>query len=298
MRKIRYTSACPGGYPYLDFKAKADAPYMPLCATVIFCCLVAALAMQLVCLRGPDSWEGRFGNEVLLVMGLCSAACILQLNFRRPGQQSVVQATSEMFMNNVMLPDYVDLWLERSRRNSCEVAFLWLLSVFKETAIVLWTSAEIHLGKVVIHMAIFATVATTFSAVSLYFLVVCSAQAAMVDHYSAKAADLSQDYRVLRHRWDQIQAILRRSARCLTPCLMIVTLIPVIVVVTSTLELIMDNESDSKRIVLELFPKTFGLLGIIRVLARIGEVTGNCDRLPVFLNSLLLGDGFDQGLLT
>ncbi|CAE8616077.1 unnamed protein product [Polarella glacialis] len=43
-----------------------------------------------------------------------------------------------------------------------------------------------------------------------------------------------------------------------------------------------------------LCKKTFGLLGIIRVRSQIGEVTGNCDRLPVFLNSLLLGHGFNQ----
>ncbi|CAE8710476.1 unnamed protein product [Polarella glacialis] len=114
----------------------------------------------------------------------------------------------------------------------------------------------------------------------------------MVDHFSAKAADLSQEYDVLRHRWDQIQAILRRSAQCLTPSLMILTLSPVIIVVTSTIELFVDSEYDARRILLELFPKTFLLLGIIRVLSRIGEVTGNCDRLPVFLNSLLLGDGW------
>ncbi|CAE8619807.1 unnamed protein product [Polarella glacialis] len=193
---------------------------MPLYAAAIFCCMVAAVAMQLVQLRDPDSLEGRFGNEVVLVMGLCSAACILQLNFRLPGQQSVVQATSEMFMNNVMLPDYVDLWLERSRRSSCEVAFLWFLSVASETAVVLWTSAEHDLG----HLAVFAILAAAYSGVGLYLLLVISAQAAMIDHFSATAADLLQDYKVLRHRWDQIQAILRRSAQCLAPSFLMLTL--------------------------------------------------------------------------
>ncbi|CAE8637723.1 unnamed protein product, partial [Polarella glacialis] len=61
-----------------------------------------------------------------------------------------------------------------------------------------------------------------------------------------------------------------------------------------TIELILDNEADFQRILVKLVPKGFGLLGILRVLARVGEVTGNCDRLPVFLNSSLLGSGFDQ----
>ncbi|CAE8581577.1 unnamed protein product [Polarella glacialis] len=74
---------------------------------------------------------------------------------------------------------------------------------------------------------------------------------------------------------------------------MIITLSPVVVLVTSTMHFMEDSEYDAQRILLELFPKTFVLLGIIRVLSRIGEVTGNCDRLPVFLNSLLLGDGWD-----
>ncbi|CAE8740673.1 unnamed protein product [Polarella glacialis] len=260
---------------------------MTICITAIFYCVVATVGSD------SDSLEGRFGSEVITVMGLCSVACLLQLNLRRPGKQSVAQATSELLMNNMMLPDYVDLWLDRSRRSSCEVVVLLFLSVAAETAVVLSKGAELDPGQAFAHLAVFATVATTFSAVSLYFSVVCSAQAAMVDHFSAKAADLSQDYEVLRHRWDQIQAILRRSAQCLTPSLMIITLSPVVVLVTSTMHFMEDSEYDAQRILLELFPKTFVLLGIIRVLSRIGEVTGNCDRLPVFLNSLLLGDGWD-----
>ncbi|CAE8586650.1 unnamed protein product [Polarella glacialis] len=266
---------------------------MPFYAAAIFCCMVAAVAMKVVQLRDPDSLGGRFGNEIVLVMGLCSVACILQLNFRLPGQQSVVQATSEMFMNNVMLPDYVDLWLERCCRSSCEVAFLWFLSVAAE-AVVLWTSAEHDPGKAVIHMAVFAILAAAYSLVGLYLLLVISAQAAMIDHFSATAADLLQDYKVLRHRWDQIQAILRRSAQCLAPSLLILTLSPVIIVIICTIELIDDNEYDAQSILVKLVPKSFELLGVIRVLSRIGEVTGNCDRLPVVLNSLLLGSGFDQ----
>ncbi|CAE8712160.1 unnamed protein product [Polarella glacialis] len=266
---------------------------MLLFSTAIFCCMVAAVAMQLVTFCDPDSLGG-FGNEVILTMGICSAACILQLNIRRPGQQSVVQATSEMFMDNVMLPEYVDLWLERSRRSRSEVAFLWFLAVAAEIAVVVWTSDELDPGQAVIHLAVFATVATAYCSVALYLLLVCSAQAAMVDHYSTTFADLSQDYNVLRHRWDQIQAILRRSAQCVAPCLLMLTITPVIVVVTGTIELILDNEADFQRILVKLVPKGFGLLGILRVLARVGEVTGNCDRLPVFLNSSLLGSGFDQ----
>ncbi|CAE8634493.1 unnamed protein product, partial [Polarella glacialis] len=211
-----------------------------------------------------------------------------------PGQQSVVQATSEMFMHNVMLPDYVDLWLERSRRSSCEVVFLWFLSVAAETFVVFGTHADMDPFKAAVHIVAYFIVATACSAVSLYFLLVCSAQAAMVDHYSATASDPAVACQVLRHRWDQIQAILRRSAQCLTPCLLILTLSPVIVVVTSAFELIMQNEYNAQRVLLELLPKSFWALGIIRVLSRIGEVTGNCDRLPVFLNSFLLGDGFEK----
>ncbi|CAE8689878.1 unnamed protein product [Polarella glacialis] len=267
---------------------------MPLYTAAIFCFIGAAVAMQLVHLRDPGSMEGRFGNEVILVMGLCSAACLLQLNFRRPGQQSAVQVTSEMFTNNKMLPEYVDLWLERCRRSGREVLCLWFLSVATETAALLLKSDNLNPGTTAVHLVVFATVATWFSALSLYLLLVCCAQAAMVDHYSVTAAEQSRDYEVLRHRWDQIQAILRHSAQCLTPCLLILTLTPVIVVVTSIIELIMENEYDSQTILLELFPKAFWLLGIIRVLSKIGEVTGKCDRLPVFLNSLLLGDGFDE----
>ncbi|CAE8720416.1 unnamed protein product [Polarella glacialis] len=259
-----------------------SAIVMLLYTTAIFCSMVASVAMQLERMR------------FILVMGLCSAACILQMNFRRPGQQSVVQATSEMFLNNEMLPDYVDLWLQRSRRSRREVVFLMFLSMAAETAVVLWTRDELPLVKAVVRLAVFATVATAYSAVALYLLLVCSAQAAMVDNYSATAADLSQDYKVLRHRWDQIQAVLRRSAQCLAPCLLILTLTPVIVGVTSSIDLLVDSENDAQSILVELFPKCCGLLGITRVLSRIGEVTGNCARLPVFLNSLLLGNGFDE----
>ncbi|CAE8707905.1 unnamed protein product [Polarella glacialis] len=165
-----------------------SAIVMLLYTTAIFCSMVASVAMQLERMR------------FILVMGLCSAACILQMNFRRPGQQSVVQATSEMFLNNEMLPDYVDLWLQRSRRSRREVVFLMFLSMAAETAVVLWTRDELPLVKAVVRLAVFATVATAYSAVALYLLLVCSAQAAMVDNYSATAADLSQDYKVLRHR--------------------------------------------------------------------------------------------------
>ncbi|CAE8668356.1 unnamed protein product [Polarella glacialis] len=269
---------------------------MPLYTTAIFCCTLAAVAVQLVQMRDPSSLGGRFGNAVIFIMGICAAAFLLQLNFRRPGRQSAVHVTSEIFMNNVMLPDYVDLWLERSRRSRLEVAFLWFLSVAAETAVVLWRSDTLDPGKAVVHLVVFATVATLISALSLYLLLVCSAQAAMVDHYSATAAELPRNYEVavLGQRWDQIQAILRRSAQCLTPCLLILTLSPVVVVAASIVELAVDNGYNAQMILWELIPKTFGLLGIIRVLSQIGEVTGNCDRLPVFLNSLLLGDGFNQ----
>ncbi|CAE8678602.1 unnamed protein product [Polarella glacialis] len=294
--EVRKSTSTPWWLSLFGFQQSQGrrAIVMDLYMIAIFCCIGAAVATQFLQMYDPGFVEGRFGNEVILVMGFCSVASFLQLNFRRPGHQSAAQATSEVFMNNVTLPEYVDLWLERSRWSSCEVAFLWFLSLAAETAAVDWTSDKLDPGKAIVHLTVYAAVTAAFSGLALYLLHVCNAQAGMVDHYSATAAELSEDYAVLRHRWDQIQAILRRSAQCLTPCLLTLTLSPVIVVVATTIEFIVDSEHNAQKILLELFPKTFVLLGTFRVLSRIGEVTGNCDRLPVFLNSLLLGDGFDE----
>ncbi|CAE8629669.1 unnamed protein product [Polarella glacialis] len=207
-----------------------------------------------------------------------------------------MQATSAILMDKYMLPKFVDLWLERSRWSSWQTAFLWFLSVAIETAVVLWTHGEdddFHHADIV-HITTFAVIAGTFSALSLYLLHMCNAQAAMIDHYSATAAETTDDYWLLRHDWDRIQATLRRSAQGLTPCLLTLTFTPLLVVAVSAIELFLDNEHQGQRILLELLPKMIVLLGALRGLCRIGEVTGNCERLPVFLNSLLLGDSFDE----
>ncbi|CAE8649979.1 unnamed protein product, partial [Polarella glacialis] len=218
------------------------------------------------------------------------------LTFRMPGRDSAMQATSAILMDKHMLPKFVDLWLERSRWSSWEAAFLWFLSVAIEAAVVTWThdgDDDCHLPGIV-HITAFAVVAGTFSALSLYLLHMCNAQAAMIDHYSATAAETTDDYWQLRHDWDRIQATLRRSAQGLTPCLLTLTFTPLLVVAVSAIELFLDNEYHGHRIMLELSPKLIVLLGALRGLCRIGEVTGNCERLPVFLNSLLLGDFFDE----
>ncbi|CAE8644530.1 unnamed protein product [Polarella glacialis] len=269
---------------------------MSLYTAAILCCIGVAMASQLWRLRDPMSKEGRYGNEVILVMGFGSAACIFQLFFQLPGRDSAIQVTSAMLMDEYMLPKFVDLWLERSQWSSWEAFFFWFLSVAIETGVVLWTSDKDNdtAMQEAVHLTAFAVVAGAFSALSLYVLHMCNAQAAMIDNFSATAAETSDDYRLLRQDWDKIQATLRRSAQGLTPVLLTLTFTPLLIVVFSAIELLMDNDCDTQRILLELLPKMIVLMGAVRGFCRIGEVTGNCERLPVFLNSLLLGDAFDQ----
>ncbi|CAE8612679.1 unnamed protein product [Polarella glacialis] len=269
---------------------------MLLYTTVILCCIGGSMFIQLWQLRNPGSQEGRFSDEVILVMAFCSAVGFLQLKFCIPGQDSAMQSTSAMLMDRDMLPKYVDLWLKRSRWSSWEAAFLWFLSVAAETAVVLWSSGrdESDSRQAAGRLLAFAVAAGTYSALSLYPLHISNAQAAMIDHYSSSFVERSADYCKLRQDWDKIQAILRRSAQSLTPCLLMLTLTPVIVVKLCAFELLLASECDARRMLLELLPKMIVHLGILRGLCRIGEVIGNRNRLTVFLNSLLLGDGFDE----
>ncbi|CAE8738009.1 unnamed protein product [Polarella glacialis] len=89
-KMVSFLSDVPINMPWwLSFFGFQQSQFRPatvkrLFTMVLFCCLGAALAMQLVHLR-DRSISGRFGNEVILVMALCSSACVLQLNLRRPG---------------------------------------------------------------------------------------------------------------------------------------------------------------------------------------------------------------------
>ncbi|CAE8629670.1 unnamed protein product, partial [Polarella glacialis] len=235
-------------------RRRSIAIAMSLYTAAMLCCIGVSMATQFWRFRGPMSKEGR-------------------LTFRMPGRDSAMQATSAILMDKHMLPKFVDLWLERSRW--LEQLGGCLLVVAIEAAVVTWThdgDDDCHLPGIV-HITAFAVVAGTFSALSLYLLHMCNAQAAMIDHYSATAAETTDDYWQLRHDWDRIQATLRRSAQGLTPCLLTLTFTPLLVVAVSAIELFLDNEYNGHRIMLELLPKLIVLLGALRGLCRIGEVT-------------------------
>jgi len=241
---------------------------------------------------GDRSLQIISGEVTLVIAGgtLISLAC---LNFCAQGQDGSVVVTTKMLVEHSVTFKYDARWKRRSSFSNVTTVLTWLLAVVMEGVLhaiqdmpqtgVIPTAV----GGAQARIASFAVISGLFSALALYVQHVCNGLASMVDSYCSHTV-ATADLKDLKGDWNVLQAILRRSAQGLAPCLLSISLTPLVVLIICAVELFFSDVS-ARGMILVLLPKMLLGIGVCRVGLRAGQISGMCSRVPVFLNSLLLG---------
>jgi len=268
------------------------------------------VALLLVAAMAYDAWDLStsshesgdrslhvLNNETTLVVAGGVVVSLALLNLGGFRQEGSVAVTTVHLTEHSIAWNYDARWKRKSQYSNAATVLIWVTAVAAEVLLHVG-SADIdglreEMRNPEAHIGAFAIIAGLFCAICLYVQNVNNGLAAMVDSYCAKLVG-AEDLSGLKIEWNILQALLRRSAEGMGPCLVVICLTPVVVVVMSTMELLMSDTATGGVMLAVLLPKLVLGFSVCQLALGIARISGTCARVPVFLNSVLLGVGDDD----
>eukprot|EP00930_Biecheleria_cincta_P062219 TRINITY_DN4770_c0_g1_i3.p1 TRINITY_DN4770_c0_g1~~TRINITY_DN4770_c0_g1_i3.p1 ORF type:complete len:595 (+),score=82.37 TRINITY_DN4770_c0_g1_i3:68-1786(+) len=245
----------------------------------------------------------RYSGATAAMVALCTLACNVSLH-ATTGKGGELQIIQEAMKAQDISVEFKDLWKSREVSSSLWAAVLWLIALATNISVVLAGCcasrgcSDVVCAAHVPDLVGRAIVRGMFTATMCYISTMCDAQSSLIDHYCTHELldehnEHDQHLQALRREWNKVQALLRRCGEAIGPCVMVATLVPVLSLVLVFIRLLETN-AELHLLILEMLPAVVLIVYAARLMKNIGHITAAGARVPLYMNSLLLGDMHDE----